>query len=746
MGYIRHFRILDFLVPSAFGYRSASTLSHPVLIPQQSTTHGAKKLPALPASSQEKNPDVLCQNIMHQITLLRKRGPAIPDPDILFFNQRVVELRRALSARDIHRVWKHWLQLHKRDLLGLFGPQLRGYSKSLAKLCPQSSEAWDPGDRKVIEEIALHAAIGGAVDALVACMATHLRSGDSKVALDLYARFLQVSEGKPLSTLTPTSEEDADVDELVTDLPADSHPRPSVHPNILLAAIAAHALDNSFPAALRTYLQLPTRFPQRLVKEFLSTLHDKSLNTKLEDYVRRLHVARYVSEPRFITARTSAFAASRDSQGLEKLYRSLIDGISGAEPYIAASLANVTAEQPVALEEINWAAFLTAFLRCNRRDLAETLWSDMVRFRVRPTIITWTALLDGYDTLGEAEDAEKAWNTMLSVGVEPTTMSYRAIISTLFNARKPDDAVKYFALFHERLTNGMTPIPEDSLALYNTVIHGLLKNRREGDAHALLRQLREKGPRPDIVSFNTLLHYHGRRGEFRTISRVLEWIREDGLVGDVYTFSTVLSALLKIGRTDATDVVLNLMRKQNIEPNVAVFTAIINHQIEEGAEQGLRAAMELLQKMEHNPEAQPNEVTYTGILASLHRHDWPDLTLARQCKQHVLEGMKKRNIQPNRATYHILIKACLENPAPEGMEGALRYYKDMVKRNISIGPDTWYVLLRGLIAREAWAVADEMADDLTRERTPYGGLDSLVGRIRKRRAWKMRLGPRAYLT
>ncbi|KAF9244592.1 hypothetical protein BU15DRAFT_41820 [Melanogaster broomeanus] len=577
-------------------------------------------------------------------------------------------------------------------------------------------------------------------------MATHLRSGDSKAALDLYTRFLEVSEGKLLPTdpLAFASEGEVDADDLAIDLSTESHPRSSAHPNVVLAVIFAHAVENSFPAALRTYLQFPTRIPQHLMKEFLSTFHDTSLTTKVEDYVRRLHLARYVAEPPLMTARTTALGANRDSQRLETLYRSLIDGISGPEPYIAASPADVTPERPIALEEHNWAAFLTAFLRCNCRDLAETLWSDMVRFHVRPTTIVWTALLDGYDAMGEAEGAEKAWNSMLSVGVEPTAMSFRAIIATLFNARKPDDAVKYFALFQERLANGMTPTLEDSLGLYNTVIHGLLKNRREAEAHALLQRLREKGPKPDIISFNTVLNHHGRRGEFRVITRVLDWIREDGLVGDVYTFSTILSALLKIGRTDATDAVLGLMRKQNIQPNVAVFTAIINHQIEDGTDGGLRAAMELLQKMEQNPEVQPNEVTYTGILASLHRHDWTNVAFARQCEQHVLQGMKKRNIQLNRATYHILIKACLQNAAPEGLEDAVRYYRDMVKRRVSIGPDTWYILLHGLIAREAWAVADELVEDMTRERVVYGGLESMVGRIRDRRAWKTSLGPRAY--
>ncbi|KIJ68567.1 hypothetical protein HYDPIDRAFT_81695 [Hydnomerulius pinastri MD-312] len=578
-------------------------------------------------------------------------------------------------------------------------------------------------------------------------MTAHLQRDDSKSALDLFRRFLEGLEGKhlPADTLTPPAEEDSEVDELAIDLPADSSsPRPLVRSNVLLAAITAYALEDSFQVALHTYLQSPTPISQLVMKEFLSNFQGKPFIAKVENYVRRLRTAKLVSEARFMTSRTAALAATTDIQGLERLYQSVIDGLSGPEPYIAASPAVITPDKPVALGEVNWAAFLTAFLRCRRRDLAESLWSDMMRFHCKPTAITWTALLDGYDSMGEAEDAEKAWDTMVSVGIEPTAMTYRAIISTLFNARKSDGAVKYFALFQKRLAEGMTPSAEDSMALYNTVLHGLLTNRREGDAHALLQRLREKGPKPDIISYNTLLRHHGRRGEFRMVSRILEWVREDGLVGDVYTFSTVLSALLKIGRTDAIDAVLGLMRKQNVEPNVAVFTSIINYQIEEGTEQGLRAAMELLQKMEQNPDIQPNEVTYTGVLASLHRHDWSDLTLAHQCKQHVLEGMRKRDIQPTRAAYHILLKACLDNPAPEGMQDALGYYGEMVKRKISIGADTWYILLRGLIAREAWAIADELVDDLTRERAVYGGLESLVGRIRKRRAWKMRLGPRAY--
>ncbi|KAG6329924.1 hypothetical protein ID866_9167 [Astraeus odoratus] len=674
---------------------------------------------------------------------------AVPDADVTFFNESVLRLRYALETRDIERVWECWSQLRERKLLNLLGPQLWGYSVQLAKLCPRSLEAAGAHKLKTIETIALHSAGRGAVVALVACMVTHLRAGDSRSVLDLYTKYLHElraswTDPPPSGALPVPQGEEDDLEELSAGSSAETSSHIVVHNSVLLAVITAHALDNAFHAALDAFLQFPRKIPQRVVKEVLSQLHDVSLRSKVENYVNRLHTARYLSDPRQLTLRTSLLASNLDDAGLEKLYNTIIDGLGGEEAYIAVRPAELTKQRPVALEEINWAAFLTAFLKCNRRDLGISLWNDMLKFGIKPTAVSWTALLDGYGSMKATEDAEKAWDIMITQGTEPSAMTYRAIVSTFFNARKPANAVKYFGLFQQRLAEGWTPDAEDCLAVYNTVLHGLLINGREGDAHALLQRLREKGPKPDIVSFNTLLRHHSRRGEFRHVSRILDQISEDGLTGDVYTFSMVLSSLLKLGRTDATNLILNLMRKQNIEPNTAIFSAIIDHQVREATEEGLRAGMELLQKMEQSQEAQPNDVTYTGILAGLHRQNWVNAAFARECKQHILGQMKKRGIQFNRTVYHILLKACLENPAPEGLEEALGYYREMAKRKVALSYDTWYVLLRGMISREAWAVADEMVRDLKRHMTPHGSLESLVTRIRKRMAWRNRLGPNVY--
>ncbi|KAJ8591504.1 hypothetical protein M405DRAFT_107413 [Rhizopogon salebrosus TDB-379] len=741
--------VLDFLAPNAFGYRlgSSKIQPRPSVTKKSSARRDTEKLAEFPVSVRTRNPAILCQNIKQRISLLSQPSVAVSDPDINFFDEKVVELRLALKAGDVARVGDLWSQLEDRKLLRLLGRELRGFSDRAADLCPaDNTEPWDPDERRVIEGMAITAAYVGADNALTTCMVTHMKRGDSQAALDLYRRFLVHSSDQTASEplLSTPEEGDESANGLALNILGDESPQ-QLSFSLVLAAIAAHALEDSFEGALNIMLENPVRINQFSQKEFLASFDDVVFREKVQSYVLRLDVARLVSRHHSLGIHITNLADNQDLPRIEKLYQAVIDGLHGPDPYLVTHDSQKSSQRPVVVQEINWAAFLTGFLQCHRRDLAEILWNDMLKCGIRPGVITWTALLDGFDSMGEADAASTSWDNMISQGVQPGILTYRAIISTLFNARRPDDAIEKFAKFKQEVAKGAMSDNEDALHVYNTVLHGLLNNGRPSDADALLQSLRQKGPKPDIVSYNTFLRHHGRRGEFRAVSVLLERLREDGLTGDAFTFSSVLSALLKVGRTDATDLILGLMKRQDVEPNVAVFSAVIDHQLREHTEEGLRAAMELLQRMETNPDAQPNDVTYTGILASLHRSMSPNATLAEECRKYVLKKMKERNIQPNRVTYHILIKACLENPEPEGLRGAMGYYREMANRKISMNYDTWYILLHGLIWREEWAIADEMVEDLLRYIKPVGALDSLVGRVQRRTAWRMKLGPKAYL-
>ena len=87
----------------------------------------------------------------------------------------------------------------------------------------------------------------------------------------------------------------------------------------------------------------------------------------------------------------------------------------------------------------------------------------------------------------------------------------------------------------------------------------------------------------------------------------------------------------------------------------------------------------------------------------------------------------------NRMTYHILIKACLENP-----ELRIRSWEDWGRRwdttarwrnEIKLLNDTWYVILLGLLRQGHLAAAEQILNDMSHE--PDEALSMPVGRLER---------------
>lgn len=672
------------------------------------------------------------QLIVHEHNILDSRANA--------FNDALVKFRRALKEKDVVALVQHWQGLKQNKLLHLVR-QPHTDTETLSVLLAQYlSLAPNPqlylSDSEVIEEMALHAASGRRTDALNACMLLNLKKGKSENVIRLYDRFMASLEEKELWDESLEDEEGtlSDTPMLAPDTKMIRRPIPH-NPGrvkILLAVVTAHAMQDSFSAALQTCLATVVLFQDYTTKQFLENLTDDLvLKQKVKMYVERLHIARMVARPPSLSKHIINISTAPNTRMLEKLYQAIIDGLTGPDAYLAVDPSVITPSRSVALTEVGWTSFLTAFLRSRRRDLAANLWNDMNRLNVKPGVSVWTALLDAYDDMRAVDDAIAAWNMMLSEGIKPDSLAYRAFISALFNGRRPEDAMKTFQNFQSESTyDGSSP---QTLAVCNTVLHGLLYANRLQEADVVLQNMHANGPKPDVTSYNTLLTYHGRRCNFKALANIINTMASNKLVGDVYSYSIILSALLKAGREDAPELLLSIMRKQGVQPNVAIFSTIIDHQMREGTEQNLRAAMRLLHEMEQDDSTKPNEITYASILTGLYRGSWLSVESAEEWRKEITKRMERDGLDLTLPTYHILIRACLEYPHPEGLQHALGYYREMARRRVPLVQTTWYILLAGLLQRGEWGVGNEIISDMFMSGIqPRGSLLQLVGKIRKR--------------
>ncbi|KAG6896362.1 hypothetical protein C0992_008767 [Termitomyces sp. T32_za158] len=570
-------------------------------------------------------------------------------------------------------------------------------------------------DEELYMRIALQLAKSAtpSTDALCTFMLLRLRQNDFTAVIKLYDEYLQGLGGEQI--WIAGDEEDEFISQhagLVSDAYDKGVRVTPGRMTLLLIVIAAHAIQGSFESALQTSLKAGIRLYPPSVNSFLAAnfAHDPAFSEKFKRFIARLDVARMISHPTSLSKHVTNLATNNSTEPLESLYNSIADGLFGPDAYIAPEPSQKTAKKIVALTEVGWATFLSAFLRHRRRDLASKLWSDQLALDVTPGVSLWTTLIDSYGAMNEADDALASWNMMKAEGVRPDALTYRALIAALFKGRQRTEALQFFRSFQNLPSQGVPPA--HLLSVYNTVIDGLLFLKDESAVQALLEEMEKRGPKPDLVSYNTLLAYHARRGDFKGLARTVGRMAELKVVGDVYSFSTILSALLRAGRDDAPDALINIMRKQGIKPNVATYSTIIDHQMQSPTTKTFETVMRLLHRMEEDAAAQPNVKTYTCILAGLDRVEGVDFKRKNEWRKEIVSHMKKRRIILNEVTYNILISSSLKLPSPEGLEQALSYYREMRRRKLP-SDTTWYVLFLGLLRRENWAVAEEMISDMS---------------------------------
>ena len=359
----------------------------------------------------------------------------------------------------------------------------------------------------------------------------------------------------------------------------------------------------------------------------------------------------------------------------------------------------------------------------------------MARLGVQPTAAVWVALIDGYSGLRMVDQARGAWSMIIRGNMPTTAMMWRAIIAAEFAAGNVGQALARFKEYVQR-TSKASP-PEDSatsLIVYNSVLHSLLGVSRETEANALLERMRGEGPAPDTVTYNTFMRYHTRRKDIKALAETLQTMNAANLKGDIYTYSIVLEALIPV-REDAVQIVFGLMKQHNIEPNVVTYTSVIRNLMEQHTKETFKAAMAILRRMEaaEEEDVRPNDITYTAILTELYRSNWLEPEVVAETVQLLVDRMREHNLFRGATTYNLLMKACLENPAPSGLTDAMKYFDEMRFNRVLITSDTWYILLQGLRARKELGMARELVDVIAKEvPEPSSALRELMSKIRRR--------------
>lgn len=695
--------------------------------------------------------------ILSTIPPLPKAFEGAPQVDVDALNKLLPVLQDALKEQNFNTASNTWNTIKGKGLLRLVGRAAHGkHSRYLAAICDAEKdvEVWMSEGHEagaVMGNMSLIAAAAGYPMGLIALMQLHIRRGNPEAVHRLFTSYLLSLKDKDswlpseraeddgpfalASFLSDASLEDtteASDDEM--DLEFEESISPSdpvmVFPQILLCAIAAHAMQGDFLGAIATVLQTSTRISRSQATHFASRLPPQ-LKERVAEYANRLNVVRITARPSSLHAYLTALSNDRATPTLRVLYTSIVEELSHPSPWLTTDPAKVDDTTPVLLPDFAWALFLKGFLLCYELPLAGQVWEDITRFGLTPTLEMWTALLQGYAHHRMGAEILSAWKLMLSQGVTPDVSAYKALLDGLLRAKLPQEALGHFHRFRGSL-NPASLQDIETAHLHGVMINGLLQNDALSDAKDILNLMSTKQPKPDIAPFNMFLRYYGDKGMLKELAVVLQDVDKAKLRGDVITFAILLSSLLKV-RQDAPQIVFDVMRKQGVKPNIVMYSGIIDHLMKQRSSASFTAALEILKTVEQDTSGDltPTIVTYTIVLTGILRAEWLPRATQEEWRKDITRRMAERKIKPTSTTYHVLIEAALENNQPHGVELAMLYYRSMPKH--AVKRDTWFVLLRGLIRREEWTMADEVVADMTRKGfVPRHSLARLVFMVKRR--------------
>lgn len=261
--------------------------------------------------------------------------------------------------------------------------------------------------------------------------------------------------------------------------------------------------------------------------------HDS--NPASSRYARELAVRRLAKSRRFSDIEALIESHKSDPRIKEERYFStLIRSFGSAGMFDHALKAFSQMEQfGTPRSVISFNALLTACNACKLFDKVPDLFNETSsKYNIVPDKVSYGILIKSYCESGSPEKGTAILRKMEEKGLEVTAITFTIILDALYKLGKSDEAEK---LWVEMVSKGC----ELDSALYNVK---LMNARDVGPERVenIIEEMKEKGVKPDTVSYNCLMASYCKAGMMEDARKVYEGLRENGCKPNAATFRTLV--------------------------------------------------------------------------------------------------------------------------------------------------------------------------------------------------------------
>lgn len=196
-------------------------------------------------------------------------------------------------------------------------------------------------------------------------------------------------------------------------------------------------------------------------------------------------------------------------------------------------------------------------------------------------------------------------------------------------------------LIDEMIRDGCRP----NVVTYNRMIHSYGRANYIDEAVNVFYQMQEAGCQPDRVTYCTLIDIHAKAGYLEVAMGMYKEMQEAGLSPDTFTYGVIINCLGKAGHLSSAYKLFSEMVVQGCAPNLVTYNIMIALQAKA---RNYPSALKLYREMQ-NAGFRPDKVTYNIVMEVLGHCGYLDEAEA------VFAEMKQHNWIPDEPVYGLLI-------------------------------------------------------------------------------------------
>ena len=202
------------------------------------------------------------------------------------------------------------------------------------------------------------------------------------------------------------------------------------------------------------------------------------------------------------------------------------------------------------------------------------------------------------------EHARKVFDEMPQLNCARTVRSLNVLMKAGLDCKKFDEVLRIF-----REVRLETSVKLSGVS-YNTIIHALCEMGLLDDAVLMLKEMKDNGLKPDVVTFNTLLDAFYQESGFGEGERIWGMMLEYNVLPNNRSYALKLQALVDAGHLHGALDLFRQLENDGLKLDVNAYTYLIKGFFDQG---NVTAAKRWYSKLLESGET-PNRITFSVLV------------------------------------------------------------------------------------------------------------------------------------